>query len=297
MRVQQEEFILGGAAWTRLANGGVLVKYEIAKKENIEQIYQLVQNTINAIYPLYYPQGVVEFFCGLHSKENIATDIENGFVRVLLSGDCLVGTGSCKENHISRLFVTSDFQKKGYGSYIMQCLEKEISLNNTSIYLDASLAAACFYEHRGYKTLKHEELFINGNARLAYEVMEKRIAVPNTDIFYDGKYFIPKMNTENGEVDNQTLFLYHQNENILWADYYGGEIKKGSIVGTVALNGEIDFYYQHINLSDQIRIGKCHSVPQILSDGRIELSEQWQWLNGDKSKGSSIVIEKTNDEK
>ncbi len=41
----------------------------------------------------------------------------------------------------------------------------------------------------------------------------------------------------------------------------------------------------------------CHSVPQILSDGRIELSEQWQWLNGDKSKGSSIVIEKTTDEK
>ena len=25
------------------------MKYEIAKKENIEQIYQLVQNTINAI--------------------------------------------------------------------------------------------------------------------------------------------------------------------------------------------------------------------------------------------------------
>ena len=51
------------------------MKYEIAKKENIEQIYQLVQNTINAIYPLYYPQGVVEFFRGLHSKENIATDL------------------------------------------------------------------------------------------------------------------------------------------------------------------------------------------------------------------------------
>ena len=26
---------------------------------------------------------------------------------------------------------TRNFQKKGYGSYIMQCLEKEISLNNT----------------------------------------------------------------------------------------------------------------------------------------------------------------------
>lgn len=273
------------------------MKYEIAKKENIEQIYQLIQNTINAVYPLYYPHGVVEFFCELHSRENIAADIENGFVRVLFLDDCLVGTGSCNQNHISRLFVVSDFQKKGYGSYIMKCLEKEISLNNNIIYLDASLAAACFYEHRGYKTFKHEELFVNGNAKLVYEVMEKHIEIPKTDIFYDGKCFIPKMNTENGEVDNQTLFLYHQNENILWADYYGGEIKKGSMVGTVALNGEVDFYYQHINLNNQMRIGKCHSTPQILSDGRIELSEQWQWLNGNKSKGSSIVIEKTTDKK
>lgn len=88
----------------------------------------MVQNTINDIYPLYYPQGVVEFFCGLHSKENIATDIENGFVRVLLSGDCLVGTGSCKENHISRLFVASDFQKKDMAVILCNVLKKKYLL-------------------------------------------------------------------------------------------------------------------------------------------------------------------------
>lgn len=47
------------------------MKYEIAKKENIEQIYQLVQNTINAIYPLYYPQGVVEFFAGFIQRKTL----------------------------------------------------------------------------------------------------------------------------------------------------------------------------------------------------------------------------------
>ena len=36
---------------------------------------------------------------------------------------------------------------------------------------------------------------------------KKDMAVPKTDIFYDGKCFIPKMSTENGEVDNQTLFI------------------------------------------------------------------------------------------
>lgn len=160
--------------------------YETAKKEHMELIYQLVQNTIKAVYPLYYPHGAVEFFCGLHSRENIAADIVNGFVRVLFLDQRLVGTGSRKQNHISRLFVDAHFQKQGYGSSIMQCLEEEISMNHNTIQLDASLAAACFYERRGYKTLWHEELPVNGNARLVYEIMEKHVAVPKTDIFQEG---------------------------------------------------------------------------------------------------------------
>ena len=33
-------------------------------------------------------------------------------------------------------------------------------------------------------------------------------------------------------------------------------------------------------------------MTEILENGKIELFEEWQWLNGDKSKGSSILIEK-----
>lgn len=80
-------------------------------------------------------------------------------------------------------------------------------------------------------------------------------------------------------------------DNILWADYAGGDIIKGHIVGTVAENGELDFYYQHINEQKQVRIGVCHSVPQILDNGKIKLSEKWQWLNGDQSEGESVVVE------
>lgn len=34
------------------------------------------------------------------------------------------------------------------------------------------------------------------------------------------------------------------------------------------------------------------SIPNILENGKIELHEQWQWLNGDKSNGSSLLEEK-----
>jgi len=29
----------------------------------------------------------------------------------------------------------------------------------------------------------------------------------------------------------------------------------------------------------------------MLDNGKIELAEEWQWLNGDMSKGSSVVTE------
>lgn len=55
--------------------------------------------------------------------------------------------------------------------------------------------------------------------------------------------------------------------------------------------GVLDFYYQHVNKQGQLRIGKCHSIPHVLENYKLELHEEWQWLNGDKSTGSSIIIE------
>ena len=151
------------------------MEFRIAKKEHGEQIYQLVQNTIQSIYPKYYPREVVALFSNLHSRERIAADIENNFVRILFANGSLVGTGSCMENHISRLFVLPDLQGKGYGSYMMQRLEKEISEKYDSVVLDASLAATCFYEHKGYQTIRHEELTADNGAVLVYGIMEKKL--------------------------------------------------------------------------------------------------------------------------
>lgn len=37
------------------------------------------------------------------------------------------------------------------------------------------------------------------------------------------------MNSENGEVNEQTIFTYHQNGKLLWADYSGGNILKQGV--------------------------------------------------------------------
>ncbi len=268
------------------------MEYIRACTDDCDKIYELVQNTIKAVYPKYYPKEVVDFFCELHNRDNILKDIKNNCVGVLIDNGNLIGTGSYVENHITRVYVPPEYQKKGYGSYIMNCLENTISKNFGTVYLDASLPASHLYESRGYKTIEHKKWIVENGVVLVYEIMEKPLNHITTQINYDGKIFTAKENSENGEVDSSTTFYYHQNGNTIWAEYFGGEILKGNLIGTVKNNGELDFYYQHINNQGLVKIGKCHSTPKILENGKIELYENWQWLNGDLSKGDSVLIEK-----
>ncbi len=107
----------------------------------------------------------------------------------------------------------------------------------------------------------------------------------------EGKLFLSVTNSENGDVGVETLFHYHQDREIISADYYGGKIIKGHLLGVMLDNGQLDFYYHHVNNLHQVMIGKCLSTPEVLEDGRLRYMEQWQWLSGDKSKGESIVEE------
>ena len=45
-------------------------------------------------------------------------------------------------------------------------------------------------------------------------------------INYDGRVFAGATNTPNGEISAQTTFHYHQRDDIVWAEYSGGEVVK-----------------------------------------------------------------------
>lgn len=203
----------------------------------------------------------------------------------------MIGTGCFEDNHITRVYVLPEHQKMGYGTFIIKNIEAQIMEKYDKAYLDASLPAAALYEKMGFSTIKHGRYPVENGVIFAYEVMEKELNKASTDICYDGRRFIPKMNSENGEVSEQTTFTYHQNGKLLWADYSGGDILRGSLIGTVSINGELDFVYHHMNQDMQIKTGKCHSVPTVLEDGRIELSEKWEWTSGNYSEGESLLVE------
>ncbi len=267
------------------------MKYEAASTENLQEIYQVVQHTIKTVYPRYYPAEVVDFFCALHSEEAIARDIGKGSVGMLRADGRIVATGSFEGNHITRVYVLPEYQKKGIGTQIMKTLEERIGEGYDSVYLEASLPAAALYERLGFCTVKHERYLLKNEVVLVYAIMEKRRHRTFTDINYDGRSFVPKRNSENGEVSGRTVFTYHQDGALLWAEYSGGDIVKGTLVGTVSQDGVLDFVYQHMNREMNLRTGKCHSVPTVTENGKVELSEEWEWTNGDFSKGSSLLTQ------
>lgn len=151
------------------------MEYKKASEEHIEIIYNIVQKTVTTIYPKYYPKEVVDFFCQHHSRENITRDIENRNVGILVVDNQIVGTGSHEDNHITRVYVLPEFQGKGYGSFIMQCLEDTISKKYNAVLLDASMPASHLYEQRGYHTIRHEKWNVENDVVLVYEVMEKEL--------------------------------------------------------------------------------------------------------------------------
>lgn len=110
-------------------------------------------------------------------------------------------------------------------------------------------------------------------------------------IDYENRTFRSIANSERGEVGSETVFLYHQEGKVVWAEYSGGEIARGTLIAKVLPDDSLDMRYQHINRKGHLMTGFCKSIPEILPDGRIRLYEEWQWTCGDHSSGSSVIEE------
>lgn len=151
------------------------MEYVRADSDMADDIQNVLHTAIKTIYPKYYPKEVVGFFCRHHSKEHILNGIASGNMGVLVHNNVIAGTGCFDDNHITGVYVLPAYQNQGCGSYIMNCLEKEISKTYDTVTLDASLPAACIYEHRGYKTVGHGIYELENDVKLVYEIMEKKL--------------------------------------------------------------------------------------------------------------------------
>ncbi|MFS4483632.1 n-acetylglutamate synthase [Hyunsoonleella sp. 2307UL5-6] len=110
-------------------------------------------------------------------------------------------------------------------------------------------------------------------------------------INYNNKTFKPISSSVNSETSSETIFSYKQHQNIVTSYYSGGNIIKGHLIGLVDEDGNINMRYHQINKNGTLMTGICSSKPEITTNGKIRLHENWEWTSGDTSKGSSILEE------
>jgi hypothetical protein len=106
----------------------------------------------------------------------------------------------------------------------------------------------------------------------------------------DGRTFVGVSNTASGEVSGETVFHYREQGGTVWADYGGGSVVRGHLLGT-RTGDELDFRYVHLSVGGATASGHCTARLSVLADGRIRSHETWEWESREGS-GRSVVEER-----
>ncbi|MDJ0461333.1 hypothetical protein [Streptomyces sp. H27-C3] len=103
----------------------------------------------------------------------------------------------------------------------------------------------------------------------------------------DGLVLSPVADQAPGQVGTWTRFTYHEENGRIWAEYAGGDVVRGHLVGT--REGDLlDFRYVQLKEDGDTASGHCRSTVVDLADGRVRLEETWEWESRPGS-GTSVV--------
>ena len=107
---------------------------------------------------------------------------------------------------------------------------------------------------------------------------------------FNNKTFLLLENSENGQVNSETIFKYKQTDNLVTADYYGGTVRYGKIVAILSGN-QLDMLYQCITTDNELKAGKAIAQISLNQHHKIRLLLNWKWLTDTGKQGTSEYIE------
>lgn len=151
---------------------------EIRKYQNtdFDEIAELFYNTVHSVNLKDYSQEQANVWAtGKLDSNRWNKSLLKNYSLVAIEGKQIVGFGDIdKTNYLDRLYVHKDFQGKGVATAICDELEKQA--NEGTISVNSSITAKSFFEKRGYKVLKKQQVELAG-AFLTNYVMEKQMYI------------------------------------------------------------------------------------------------------------------------
>lgn len=96
---------------------------------------------------------------------------------------------------------------------------------------------------------------------------------------------------ENGVVNHETIFLFSQKDGIVSAEYQGGKILKGFLVGKLPTQNQLEFSYCQMQIDGKLDNGM--SLCQLSKDenGKITLTEHFEWKSRPGEFGTNVFQE------
>lgn len=144
-------------------------KYETADCEQLAELFYQTVHTVNA---KDYTNEQLDVWADGNAdlKEWDKSFLAHNTVVCIIDGT-IVGFGDIdKTGYLDRLFVHKDYQRKGVASAICDELEQEVT--GDKIVTHASITAKPFFDQRGYRTVKEQQVIRNGISLTNY-IMEK----------------------------------------------------------------------------------------------------------------------------
>ena len=146
----------------------VIRKYESSDcKEMAESFF----NTVHSVNVKDYTKEQLDAWAsGQVDLEKWDQSFQEHFSIVAVENDIIVGFGDIdKTGYLDRLYVHKNYQGKGIATAICDQLESKVKEN---IITHASITAKPFFEKRGYKVVKEQQVERNGIFLKNY-IMEK----------------------------------------------------------------------------------------------------------------------------
>jgi len=104
-------------------------------------------------------------------------------------------------------------------------------------------------------------------------------------ISYEGRIFRKAGDSEG------TVARYHQDGDLVWADFNGGKVRRGAVTGRCAPDGTLQLAYTMVLDTGEVIAGHTVNTPQRQPDGRLVLREEWQRLGRHAAHGVSFLEE------
>ena len=104
-------------------------------------------------------------------------------------------------------------------------------------------------------------------------------------IDYDGRNF-----RRAGGGDGVVVH-YRQEGNLVWADFTGGPVRRGTLNGTCVEDGTLSLAYSMVMATGELISGHTVNTPAPGADGLLLLREEWQRYGNHSESGVSYLEE------